>query len=257
MGHFIRILQIGDLLIGTDKSALLDALKEFKKRERETVDYVVVCGNLTAHGRPEEFKAVLDVLNFIRDSFYQKSAYSYNRTFFVPGASDVPRLPNGERDYSGFEWFYREFFGDLITKGRVEPFQKEAALVRSLVDLSLIGIPYFSDFTDADSAIEEALRMLDRAKPRFEDWQYAIETPTILVSSYAALLTRDGAARIRQMATNPGLGMDFDLHLMASPVSCILPEPYHCEHMTVGLGPRMPSGGWSNRINLISIRQKD
>lgn len=266
MAREIRILQIGDLFIKDEQSAklILDSLKEFRQAGR--VDYITVCGNLTRSG--VEFDVASGFLQRLQKHFFAWASnggadgYRYNRLFLVPGERDAPPDGMGGRNFGPFLTFYNAFHS--AAPPPMEPFDPEKPLVRCLIDLSLIGICHFSDPPDTRKGVQAAFKMLRLAAEMLSDRrQYAEETPTILVSSYPALLFNDGAVRVQEKADlvtgdprqDPEVRLD--LHLVNRPVTCITPEPYQCEHYTIGLGPRWPEQEWSGRVNLIRIWRRD
>ena len=153
----------------------------------------------------------------------------------------------------------QQFYSDAPKGGSFEGFTADGAIVRSLVDLTMMGIGYYLDVADPDTAIQTVLEALTAAKSRVSDWEYLVETPTILVSSYPPLLSRDGSPRVRQGEQYRSLlsTVPLTLHLVGGPVTLIGREPYHSQHITLGTGPVSPNQRWSGRLNAIEIEQRD
>jgi Icc-related predicted phosphoesterase len=114
MPQEIRILQIADLLIENQASGdyISAAIQEYRRKIKpeEAPDYLVVCGNITKAGEPDQFKAAQTALNDVRNTLFQAAQFPHNRVFIVPGARDLPKLRGGERDSERFGQFYKDFY---------------------------------------------------------------------------------------------------------------------------------------------------
>jgi hypothetical protein len=262
MPQEIRILQIADLLIEDAASAdrIFGALEDYRKsiKPDQTPDYLVVCGNITKAGEPEHFEAAHEVLVKLRDALFpDPSRFPQNRVFLVPGARDLPKVVNGQRDSEKFSKFYQDFYSGVPSS--FEQFDPAGATVRCLLDVTLIGLCYHMD-VDPEPAIASMIEGLQKAKKRIIDWKYSVSMPVILVSSFPSMLSRDGSLRKKQFDEKWREKDEITLtsHLVGGPVTFIGREPFQAtSHLTVGTGPVSPEDRWSGRINVITIYPRD
>lgn len=288
--HLIRILQISDILAGAPKLSSGDIIRELMDWVDENspgdglpeVDYIVVCGNVTADGKPESFEIARQLLRDLGDKLlvqdplpnerYKKET-RFNRMMVVPGRTDVPfryeqngtgTTPGTEQagkavsiypDFQPFKDFHDRLFADELTS-RVAPFEPERALYRPMKDITLIGASYW----DVENGIlrQKLLEIFEAeivgAHKQLSEFEYIEHSPKILISSAYPLYNWDVKGIYKKIREFLHDNFTISLHLFGSgSVVGVLPEPYSLPHIGLGTGPRSPEGFWPFRANLIEM----
>ena len=283
--HLIRILQISDILAGAPGvsagqiiNELTNWLDEKTEGDRlDVVDYIIVCGNVTADGRPESFEIARQLLSELGNKLLVKDLVPnerwtketlFNRMLVVPGRADIPIVhnENGKQDsgdnalslypdFKPFKDFHDRLFSDELN-GRVSPFEVDSAIYRPLKDLTLIGGTYW----DVENGIlrRKLLEIFEKeitgVTEQLSEFEYLNDSPKILITAAYPLYNldvRDIYRRIREFLRDK---LKISLHLFGSgTVVGVLPEPYSLPHIGLGTGPRSPEGFWPFRANLIEM----
>ncbi|HYY58363.1 MAG TPA: metallophosphoesterase, partial [Pyrinomonadaceae bacterium] len=151
--RLIRILQISDILAGSPQLSagklfdeLISWVNDNSPNDRmDKVDYIVVCGNVTADGKPESFEIARTLLRKLGDELLVEDPIPnerwlkktwFNRMMVVPGRTDIPIIDgqNGSQkaydndqsdlppfprpDFRPFKDFHDKLFSDELN-GRV------------------------------------------------------------------------------------------------------------------------------------------
>lgn len=266
----IRIAQVSDLLAGPSgkpsETAAEPSLRRFLTQAIEEqfqglkLDYLVVCGNLTAGGRPESFKAAGRVLEGLLSAGLLKEDGARplkSRLFFVPGPRDV--AAGGGLDLGPFGAFHDAFFADEIKAGEIEGFHPRGAILRHLKDLTFVGFTYWpGEASDREERFGLAEENLAAVGGPFE-YAYIRRTPTFLVSAgmphlepgARAWLERSGPVTVaRELGTT--------LHLFgAGEQDLVAPQPFGFAHAAIGTGPKSEGPPWPLSVNFIELAQKE
>jgi nucleoside phosphorylase/energy-coupling factor transporter ATP-binding protein EcfA2 len=269
--HVIRILQISDILagsLGVNAGKIFEELTSWVDENSpgdrlDVVDYIVVCGNVTADGTPRSFGMAHELLCklgeklLVKDSLPNerwKEQTRLSRMVVVPGRTDVP-IRNNEPDFQPFKDFHDQLFAAELN-GRVSSFELGSAIYRPLKDITLIGGTYW-DVTNRKlretllQVFEKEIRGVEEDLSQFEYLKYS---PKILISASYPLYdwdVRDIYRRIRRFLRDH---LKVSLHLFGSgSIVGVLPEPYSLPHIGLGTGPRSPKGFWPFRANLIEM----
>lgn len=275
----IRILQISDILASSEGRAphkVFDELaawvdKNSPGKRFDVVDYIVICGNVTADGKPESYAKALELLRelgnklLVKDEMpgqRWKTVTRLNRMLIVPGRTDIrfvaqtscssARCP----DFAAFQMFHDQLFSEEITAGRVVGFDPGHAMCRELRDLTLIGVSYWE--TGKPHLTKGLLKTLETevkgATDRLSQFEYAKCAPKVLVSAAYPFFNwdvRDTYKNIRRIFSDD---LRISLHLFGSgSVVGMLPEPFSLPHIGLGTGPRGKKGFWPFRANLIEM----
>jgi nucleoside phosphorylase len=261
----IKILHTSDILAGSteiDVPSVFDEVNDdliHRYELRNQIDYLIVSGNITADGSESSFNAAHEILLKLAASLLRRDngEIRLTRVLLVPGAMDVPV----GRGFDGFTRFHDRFFEEEIKVGRVEPFDPEEAVFRSLKDLTLIGLCYWKLAGQPVmlKTLGDLKHTVFKAKKRLLDIEYTDRTPTILVT--ADNIVFDGVEG--SWSSFQGLqaafkdGFKTTLHLLgANEAMCYLPSPLAFNHIGICTGRRNPGGFWPLKLNLLQIRKE-
>lgn len=294
--RLIRILQISDILAGSPQfpdsprvtagdifDELTSWVDENSPGDRlDVVDYIVVCGNVTAEGKPEHFAEAGELLRELGNKLLVKDALPherwkketrFNRMMVVPGRTDVPIVYEQDGDrvdgedegvgtrlprpyFRPFKEFHDKLFSDELKSGRVAAFEPGRAICRPLKDLTLVGASYW----DIDKAgvrqrlLEIFGAEVEGAKRQLSEFEYLKYSPRLLISAAYPLYNWDVRELYRDIRRFLRDELRFSLHLFGSgSIVGVLPEPYSLPHIGLGTGPRSPEGFWPFRANLIEM----
>jgi hypothetical protein len=190
----IRVLQLADLLIDDSEEDEKSAQKLYqgiserlgRPEAKYYVDYIVVCGNITRHGKPPEFARAFRVLEALAGAVLSPALHEHwrTRTIVVPGSCD--RGPENAPDERPFDEFYEQ-----LTAGSVDYEQMATAwhdpqggglkrYVRVFDGLTTIG--FYWDATISAEASEAMWRALES---NLRNWSAG--GPILLVSASAPI----------------------------------------------------------------------
>jgi len=284
--NVIRILQISDILAGAAEVNAGDIFDELTSwvnvnspgDRLDVVDYIVVCGNITADGKPESFEVARKLLRkwgeqlLVKDSppgeRWRKET-RFNRMMVVPGRTDIPGLavkektPDSEKtdcadlvpDFQAFKKFHDELFADELD-GRVSPFELGRAMYRPMKDVTLIGGSYWDVENGGlrQKLLEIFKGHITDAKGQLSQYEYLRHSPRILITAGYPLFNWDVKDIYRDIRRFLRDELSISLHLFGSgSVVGVLPEPYSLPHIGLGTGPRSLKGFWPFRANLIKM----
>jgi nucleoside phosphorylase len=266
MSDQIRILHLSDLVGKAgdiDDAAALEDLKNLviEKVGANSIDYIVVCGNIAASA-PPRFDRAKEVLERLSSDLLVNDSCGVNRLVVVPGLRDVTDNHSEDHsNYTEFKAFYNDLFAKHITSGELPPFKgPEYALCRELKDLRFIGVSFWPSHSRA--VRQQLLECLEKAvrdaETQISRSPFAKARPTLLVSAGTPLLSWDQHANtflpmeeLRGVFTGP---LNVSLHLFGSgQVAGILPEPFLFDQVSLGTGTRDDMGFWPLNANLISL----
>jgi nucleoside phosphorylase len=274
----LRILQISDILAGLrgiNNKRIFEELISWLEREATTqdrfkeVDYIVVCGNITADGKPESFAEALDLLRNLGKRLLVKDGGQptprFHRMLVVPGRTDAP-MPEGnlQPDLRPFKEFHDKLFAEEIKAGRASAFQAGEAVNRQLKDLTLVGVSYWElSRPEQGPLVSPLLRGLVKQiknarekllrQERFE-YDYFVYKPLLLVSAAYPQYTWYTRPTYEKLQSFFARQLPFSLHLFGSGTNVsILPDPFSLPHVGLGTGPRAHREFWPFRANFIEM----
>jgi hypothetical protein len=270
----IRVLQISDLLI-RDRSS--ESLRQFLVEELgeflgpALIDYMLLCGNITADGKDASFALAADLLQAVIERLLPAARHPdthlANRILVLPGRRDLRAAAPPAEALAPFATFCRTLFGSFDVE--MASCATQEVVLRELKDLTIIGVHFWNHGPTPRSGdhAEEFLRLLSRAKEGLVKLdkeglvklEYCRRTPTLLVSPESPLIGslqrhKLGSAAIRKAAEEE-LGIDFHL-FGASPIWCLPFEPFVFRHVALSTGPRTSRGPFPIRLNLLELSRR-
>lgn len=254
----LRILHTSDFLAGAPAFNLnraQDAL-DVELRGKPQFDYVVVCGNLTADGRPQSFAQARELLETLRDKNLVNGAEGWRRIVIVPGQFDVATTSPSSPNFDNFAAFHDDFFREPIEANELERFDPSRATLRELKDLTLLGACYWNTKRESLRPVKILDKAVRAAGQSANDIAYCNSTPTILVtadSPVSSWKTRVASRRAGFGTTLEGR-LHLDLHLFGSHSTFCRPtEPFTFRHVGLSTGPREERNPWPLRANLLEL----
>lgn len=251
--HDLKILHTSDLLAGAPGSRRVfeEVIEDLARSDlRESVDYIVISGNVTADGSPASFEEAHEILGRITNTLLRRDpGLRLNRLLIVPG----PRDTGDGRDFAAFTDFHDRFFAAEMgeTPRRVEPFDPNEVIVRDLKDLTLLGLTYWRSARTSAEAVNAALT---RAKKRVAGLAYTERTPTILVSSGNLLLDPDDPTSFEAIRSHFRLFFKTTVHCFGAGEGMFsLPTPLTLHHVGIGTGARTEHGYWPVLLNVLTV----
>jgi hypothetical protein len=255
----IRILHLSDLLIGNASSALENfdhILGRFgpdargKEQQRlPWVDYVVVCGNITAHGLESEFQTAASWLERLAHAVINTEHDApLERVIATPGTCDVP-VENGRRDFRPFNEFLQCLHAASSGQAPECGFQDGEPLVSELKDGTFIVAPYFDQ---CGATLDD---IFEKAAGKLTGFEYCNNTPTILVTAESPVVNWRQRQRLSQKGRSIAEDrLRINFHLFGpAPVTIVPFEPFVFRHVGISTGPRKAEGFWPLRVNNIEI----
>jgi hypothetical protein len=257
MSSPLRILHLSDLCVGAGPD-LRDLFEDFAKADSQLFDYMAVCGNITADGKPAQFEVAKGWLSELGEKLLRPSDTRL-RMLLVPGSRDV-ETNSAEPDYTAFGHFHDTFFAQAIDQRRVEKFNRDFPMVRVLKDLTLVAVCYWRPKrpTLEGPLFEQLIKTIDSAKEQVlsRALDYAKATPTIIASGGTPFSSREARRHSSFARLQAKLREDLSgtLHLFGSDnVTCIPFEPFVHHPPGFGTGPRNEGDFWPFRLNVITL----
>lgn len=260
----IQILHFSDCLISSIKDHTTVVLRDFIRKLsgkyglNRQINYIVVSGNITADHSEASFKIAADVFAEMAEQLLKRDEQEVrrNRILIVPGKNDI----DAENDYTNFKNFHDKFFekeGD-----RVEKFDPDKAIFRTLKDLTLIGLCHWTVNAPkyTSKSLKSICKVIEEAKDRILPIDYIKNTPTLLVSANNIVFNSVRADWPVFNKIKAAFEDDFQttIHLFgASRTTGILPTPLAFHHLGIGTGLRDKGGFWPFNINLMEFKQPD
>ncbi|MGA8808962.1 MAG: hypothetical protein WB973_13880 [Thermoanaerobaculia bacterium] len=252
----LKILHTSDLLAGAPASRGVfdEVIGDLATRLHESIDYLVVSGNLTADASETSFQEAGAILRRMAETLLlQRDGLQLNRVLIVPG----PRDRGDGGDFRAFTTFHDQFFENEIGSRRVEQFDPAEVIVRDLKDLTLLGLTYWRG-SRGDGAgpcsIATLKDALARAKSRLAGLLYTQQTPTVLVSAGTLLLDPDDSTSFETIRLDFRSSFKTTVHCFGSGDSVVsLPTPTTLQHVGFGTGSRNASGFWPVVFNAIKV----
>jgi hypothetical protein len=255
------VLHLSDLRVGDESVSLAsgypqllnDFIAEIERHSgTRAFNYIIVSGNLTAHGQPDEFRRAGRLLKNIYDRVARNGGERgfANRVFFVPGPQD---LTSSDNPFAPVNTFVADTFGID------HAFAFNRSLVRQLKDVTLIGLVYWNQPTTGPGGSLESLHAAARdAEDKVAHKLYALKTPTLLVSAEPPLLGAANYGRSDMFRTLCGWFNEnhrISLHLFGkSVISCHGPEPFGFHHFGLGTGSlNQHAPPWPLHANCIKL----
>jgi hypothetical protein len=262
----LRILHMSDLNISSsvlerERASLVNYIDQVFHNEA-AIDYVIVCGNITADCKPESFNTanalLRDLCKRLLPVRNEENEARANRVVCLPGRNDVQLNDDGRFDPVPFSNFYRQFYRSVFEVDR-EPPSLERTLLLELKDLTIVGVVYWNRVIE-EQCKQELKRLeeeLQRLPSRLANKAYDYGTPTLLVSPESPVLCRTLRPMLHRnyMTTILETDLRLDLHLFgAGPVVCLPVEPFVFRHIGLSTGPRPSTDSpWPLRLNLIEF----
>jgi hypothetical protein len=261
----IKILQISNLLVTGaegEAAAVLDELAGHLSVHPGKIDYIVVCGNITASRSQKEFEAASHLLRRLAHSVLVgdpgEKEVRLDRMVVIPGRSDVDE--EAENPLAEFGEFYARLYRSesdvshgVGAESRVPIFDPDGVLYKDLKDLTIIGVPYWSSPLTRNRQrlvkLAEALkRKVTQDRPR-----YCHYTPTVVCSTdspFDEQIPRKDLQEVRHLFTEAGVGLQL---LGATGRVVLVPQPDRLDPLGVTTG-RCPPEFWPFRGNLLELR---
>lgn len=261
----VRILHLSDCLIGSTDADVLGVFQSLKKDLdvrydlRGQIDYIAVCGNITADHSEGSFNLAASLLRDLADTLLRRDdgKVRLNRFLLVPGPRDFSETTGS----ANFKMFHDDFFKEEIVQRRMEEFDPDAVMFRDMKDLTFMGLCHWKDARSAcaGTTLEKLGHLLEKTTERVLPLEYTYRTPTLLLSAGNILFNGEESAWPAFKKIQALLAEYFKttIHLFgASDVSGIFPSPLFFNHVGLGTSIRNKEGFWPLSLNLIEFTKE-